>query len=44
MMEKDGTRLSGTDMIWMADSNKVWIVRDAMLVLARGGKSAIEGL
>lgn len=44
MMEKDGTRLSGTDMIWMADSNKVWIVKDAMLVLARGGKSVVEGL
>lgn len=44
MMEKDGTRLSGTDMVWMADSNKVWIVNHAMLVLDRGGRSAIEGL
>lgn len=44
MLQKDGTRLSGTDMVWMADSNKVWIVKDAMLVLDRGGKSAVEGL
>ncbi len=43
-LEKDGVKLSGTNLYWVAKLNIVRIETNAVLVLDRGGKSAVEGL
>ncbi len=43
-LEKNGIKLSGTNLHWVAKLNIVRIETNAVLVLDRGGKSAVEGL
>lgn len=43
-LEKNGVKLSGTNLHWVAKMNIVRIETNAVLVLDRGGKSAVEGL
>lgn len=43
-LEKGGVKLSGTNLYWAAEFNIVRIETNAVLVLDRGGKSAVEGI
>ncbi len=43
-LEKGGVKLSGTNLYWDAKSTVVRIETNAVLVLDRGGKSAVEGI
>ncbi len=43
-LEKSGVKLSGTNLHWVAKLNIVRIETNAVLVLDRGGKSAVEGI
>ena len=43
-LEKNGVKLTGTNLYWVAKMNTVRIETNAVLILNRGGKSAVEGL